>query len=144
MQAAHIVWILIGIIVILLMLDMYKKNNKPIHKHVHEQKHPIINRMDSPRRHQRSILKQKERPIESNEDRVSWQQEVCDKRAVRFSFSNDERDIVKDQRGTTELDQMYVEARKEVPTDDPYACKKQASSLPFANINPRCVLSKSI
>lgn len=126
MEALHIIWILIFIIVILIFIDLFKPSNKVLSNDI--EKKPILFPKPQP------ILKPKQL-IEKE-----WEKEVKNNKEVRFNFSNNIKDIKRDQTATKELSDMYIEARKEIPIDDPYACKAQSTSLPIANVNPRCIL----
>lgn len=125
MEAIHIIWILIFIILLLIFTDIFKPSQK-LSNNI--QIKPVSFPYPQP------ILKPKQ-SIEKE-----WEKEVKTNKEVRFNFSNNIKDIKRDQTGTQELSDMYIEARPEIPMDDPFACKAQSKSLPIANVNPRCIL----
>lgn len=129
MDAVHVVWVLIFIILCLLFMDMIYDNaprNKP---------------RGTPRAMPTPMPPPTTRPSILRDER-DWEREAKTNKSVRFTFSNDFCAAERDRRATPELDQMYVPARLEVPTDDPFACKAQPTALPFANPNPNCLDNK--
>eukprot|EP00960_Hanusia_phi_P077180 768660-Hanusia_phi.AAC.1 len=130
MDTLHIVWILIAIIAFLICIDLFKRDPSAVIQPIRRPEVVIQSQ---------SILKPKE-IIKERE----WERDVRVNKSVRFSFSNDDEDVKRDQKGTQELDEMYVPAREEVPVDDPFKCKAQSTSLPFANVNTECLVAYNI
>lgn len=125
-QPIHIIWILILIIIVLLVIDS-SGSKHPVQQ---QRQSSLETRYSGFPPQPPSILKA------AADDTKDWERDVKTNKSVRFSFSNDHL-IDKDQGGTPDLDLMYVPAREAVPTDDPFACKAESSSLPFANPNPK-------